>query len=55
MSAGEMLTRATRRMDKRPRDRITAATFSFYWTWEDFLGPLLYLQDPPTSTRFRWR
>jgi multiple sugar transport system permease protein len=25
---------------------ITAAIFSFYWTWEDFLGPLLYLQDP---------
>ena len=25
---------------------ITASIFSFYWTWEDFLGPLLYLNDP---------
>ncbi|MCG8500891.1 MAG: carbohydrate ABC transporter permease [Firmicutes bacterium] len=23
---------------------ITSAIFSFYWKWEDFLGPLLYLQ-----------
>ena len=22
-----------------------AATFSFIWTWEDFLGPLVYLND----------
>ncbi|HDQ74211.1 MAG TPA: carbohydrate ABC transporter permease [Chloroflexi bacterium] len=29
---------------------ITAAIFSFYWTWEDFLGPLLYLQDPHLYT-----
>lgn len=29
---------------------ITAAIFSFYWTWEDFLGPLLYLQDPRLYT-----
>jgi multiple sugar transport system permease protein len=25
---------------------ITSAIFSFYWTWEDFFGPLLYLSDP---------
>jgi multiple sugar transport system permease protein len=24
---------------------ITAAIFSFYWTWEDFLTPLIYLND----------
>src|SRR5579859_2703252 len=24
---------------------ITSAIFSFYWTWEDFFGPLLYLSD----------
>jgi multiple sugar transport system permease protein len=29
---------------------ITAAIFSFYWTWEDFLGPLLYLSDPKLYT-----
>jgi multiple sugar transport system permease protein len=23
----------------------TAAIFSFIWTWEDFLGPLVYLND----------
>ncbi|MFZ6026682.1 MAG: carbohydrate ABC transporter permease [Chloroflexota bacterium] len=25
---------------------ITAAIFSFYWTWEDFQGPLIYLSNP---------
>lgn len=25
---------------------VTAAIFSFYWTWEDFLGPLVYLTNP---------
>jgi len=25
---------------------ITSAIFSFYWTWEDFFGPLLYLSNP---------
>lgn len=25
---------------------ITSAIFSFYWTWEDFLHPLLYLNQP---------
>ena len=25
---------------------ITSTIFSFYWTWEDFFGPLLYLSDP---------
>ncbi|GAC1564513.1 MAG: carbohydrate ABC transporter permease [Herpetosiphon sp.] len=25
---------------------ITSAIFSFYWSWEDFFGPLLYLSDP---------
>ncbi len=29
---------------------ITAAIFSFYWTWEDFLGPLVYVQDPHLYT-----
>lgn len=29
---------------------VTAAIFSFYWTWEDFLGPLVYLQDPNLYT-----
>jgi len=25
---------------------ITAAIFSFYWSWEDFLAPLIYLNSP---------
>lgn len=29
---------------------ITAAIFSFYWTWEDFLTPLLYLNQPKLYT-----
>ena len=29
---------------------ITAAIFSFYWTWEDFLTPLLYLNSPKLYT-----
>lgn len=29
---------------------ITAAIFSFYWTWDDFLGPLIYLTDPNLYT-----
>ncbi len=29
---------------------ITAAIFSFYWTWEDFLQPLIYLNDPRLYT-----
>lgn len=29
---------------------ITAAIFSFYWTWEDFLTPLLYLNTPKLYT-----
>lgn len=29
---------------------ITAAIFSFYWTWEDFLAPLIYLTDPNLYT-----
>ena len=29
---------------------VTSAIFSFYWTWEDFLGPLVYLQDPNLYT-----
>lgn len=29
---------------------ITAATFSFYWTWEDFLTPLIYMTDPNLYT-----
>jgi multiple sugar transport system permease protein len=29
---------------------ITATIFSFYWTWDDFLGPLIYLTDPHLYT-----
>lgn len=29
---------------------ITSAIFSFYWTWEDFLGPVIYLNDPQLYT-----
>ncbi len=29
---------------------ITAAIFSFYWTWEDFLTPLIYLNNPQLYT-----
>ncbi len=29
---------------------ITAAIFSFYWAWEDFQGPLIYLTNPKLFT-----
>jgi multiple sugar transport system permease protein len=29
---------------------ITSAIFSFYWTWDDFFGPLLYLSQPQLYT-----
>lgn len=29
---------------------ITASIFSFYWTWEDFLTPVIYLNDPHMYT-----
>ncbi len=29
---------------------ITASIFSFYWTWEDFLTPLIYLNAPELYT-----
>lgn len=29
---------------------VTAAIFSFYWTWEDFLSPLVYLTKPELYT-----
>ena len=29
---------------------VTAAIFSFYFTWEDFLGPLIYLTNPHLYT-----
>lgn len=29
---------------------ITATIFSFYWTWDDFLGPLIYLTNPNLYT-----
>jgi multiple sugar transport system permease protein len=35
---------------------ITCAIFSFYWTWEDFQGPLIYLNNPnlyPVSLALR--
>jgi multiple sugar transport system permease protein len=28
----------------------TAAIFSFIWTWDDFFGPLIYLNDMNTYT-----
>ena len=33
---------------------ITSAIFTFIWTWNDFLGPLLYVNSP-RSTRCRSR
>lgn len=29
---------------------VTAAIFTFYWTWDDFMGPLIYLSDPKLYT-----
>jgi multiple sugar transport system permease protein len=29
---------------------ITAAIFSFYWTWDEFLAPLIYLTNPRLYT-----
>jgi len=29
---------------------FTAAIFSFYWTWSDFLAPLIYLNNPKIYT-----
>jgi multiple sugar transport system permease protein len=29
---------------------ITASIFSFYWTWEEFQGPLIYLSNPKLYT-----
>jgi multiple sugar transport system permease protein len=29
---------------------ITASIFAFYWSWDDFLGPLIYLNDPRLYT-----
>ncbi|MFN8371344.1 MAG: carbohydrate ABC transporter permease [Anaerolineae bacterium] len=29
---------------------ITAAIFAFYWSWDDFLAPLIYLNDPNLYT-----
>jgi multiple sugar transport system permease protein len=29
---------------------VTAAIFSFYWTWDDFMGPLIYLTKPEMYT-----
>ncbi|MDZ8173007.1 carbohydrate ABC transporter permease [Microbacterium xanthum] len=29
---------------------VTSAIFTFIWTWNDFLGPLLYLKDPDLYT-----
>lgn len=29
---------------------ITSAIFAFYWKWDDFMGPLLYLQSPSLYT-----
>ena len=29
---------------------VTAAIFSFYWTWGDFMTPLIYLNDPKMYT-----
>lgn len=35
---------------------VTATTFQFYWKWDDFFGPLLYLNKPrmyPVSMALR--
>lgn len=29
---------------------MTATIFSFYWRWDEFLGPLIYLSDPKLYT-----
>ena len=29
---------------------ITSAIFAFYWTWGDFMGPLIYLNEPRLYT-----
>lgn len=29
---------------------VTAAIFAFYWSWDDFLTPLIYLNDPKLYT-----
>jgi len=29
---------------------ITAAIFAFYWSWDDFLTPLIYLNNPKLYT-----
>jgi multiple sugar transport system permease protein len=29
---------------------VTTTVFSFYWKWDDFMGPLLYLQKPALYT-----
>jgi multiple sugar transport system permease protein len=29
---------------------ITSAIFQFYWKWDDFLGPLMYLNKPKLYT-----
>jgi multiple sugar transport system permease protein len=29
---------------------VTAAIFSFYWTWDDFMEPLIYLNKPQLYT-----
>jgi transposase len=29
---------------------VTSAIFSFYWSWDDFLAPLVYLNDPKLYT-----
>lgn len=30
---------------------VTAAIFSFYWNWDDFLAPMIYLNDPHLYTQ----
>ncbi len=29
---------------------VTVAIFSFMWTWDDFMGPLIYLNNPKLFT-----
>jgi len=29
---------------------VTAAIFAFYWNWDDFLAPLIYLNNPKINT-----
>ena len=49
----EITERGDRQVDMLPLSLpvlATAAIFSFIWTWDDFFGPLIYLNDMNTYT-----